>query len=43
MDVYDPVSNAISPTDKQCIAAWFLDTDYDGRTFYKRVLAGGWS
>ncbi len=33
MDVYDPVSNTISPTDKQRIAAWFLDTDYDGRTF----------
>ena len=33
MDVYDPVSNTISPTDTQRIAAWFLDTDYDGRTF----------
>ena len=33
MDVYDPVSNTIHPTDKQRIAAWFLDTDYDERTF----------
>ena len=33
MDVCAPVSNPISPTDKQRIAAWFLDTDYDGRTF----------
>ena len=33
MDVYDPVSNTIYPTDRQRIAAWFLDTDYDGRTF----------
>ena len=33
MDVYDPVSNTIFPTDRQRIAAWFLDTDYDGRTF----------
>ena len=33
MDVYDPVSGALHPTDKQRIAAWFLDTDYDGRTF----------
>jgi adenine-specific DNA-methyltransferase len=33
MDVYDPVSNALYPTDKQRIAAWFLDSDYDGRTF----------
>ena len=33
MDVYDPVSNALYPTDKERIAAWFLDSDYDGRTF----------
>jgi adenine-specific DNA-methyltransferase len=33
MDVYDPVSNTLYPTDKQRIAAWFLDSDYDGRTF----------
>ena len=33
MDVYDPVTNTIHPTDRQRIAAWFLDTDYDGRTF----------
>lgn len=33
MDVYDPVSSTLFPTDKERIAAWFLDTDYDGRTF----------
>ena len=33
MDVYDPVSNALHPSDRTRIAAWFLDTDYDGRTF----------
>lgn len=33
MDVYDPVSNTLYPTDKDRIAAWFLDSDYDGRTF----------
>jgi adenine-specific DNA-methyltransferase len=33
MDVYDPVENALHPTDKSQIAAWFLDVDYDGRTF----------
>jgi adenine-specific DNA-methyltransferase len=33
MDVYDPVSNTLFPTDKERIAAWFLDTDYDARTF----------
>ena len=26
MDVYDPVSNTLFPTDKERIAAWFLDT-----------------
>ena len=33
MDVYDPVANTLFPTDRTRIAAWFLDTDYDGRTF----------
>ena len=33
MDVYAPVRNTLFPTDKRQIAAWFLDTDYDGRTF----------
>ncbi|AOS84351.1 hypothetical protein BIU88_09555 [Chlorobaculum limnaeum] len=33
MDVYDPVSNTLFPTDRERIAAWFIDTDYDGRTF----------
>ena len=33
MDVYDPVSNSLYPTDRTRIAAWFLDSDYDRRTF----------
>lgn len=33
MDVYDPVSNALFPTSRDRIAAWFVDTDYDGRSF----------
>ena len=33
MDVYDPVSGTLHPTERQRIAAWFVDTDYDGRTF----------
>ncbi len=33
MDVYDPVKSTLHPTDKSRIAAWFLDIDYDGRTF----------
>jgi adenine-specific DNA-methyltransferase len=33
MDVHDPVSNTLFPTNTDRIAAWFLDTDYYGRTF----------
>ena len=33
MDVYDPVSGALYPTSRERMAAWFVDTDYDGRTF----------
>ena len=33
MDVYDPVAGTLHPTDRQRISAWFVDTDYDGRTF----------
>ena len=33
VDIYDPVENAIVPTRADKVAAWFLDTDYDGRTF----------
>ena len=33
MDVYDPVDNEVHPTSRDRVAAWFLDADYDGRTF----------
>ena len=33
VDTYDPVDNTIEPTQADKVAAWFLDTDYDGRTF----------
>jgi adenine-specific DNA-methyltransferase len=33
VDVYDPVKNSIEATKGGKVAAWFLDTDYDGRTF----------
>lgn len=33
VDIYDPVTNAIIPTNADKVAAWFLDSDYDGRTF----------
>lgn len=33
VDVYNPVDNTILPTNADKVAARFLDTDYDGRTF----------
>jgi len=33
MDIYDPVTNTIDSTNRDRIAAWFLDSDYDERTF----------
>ena len=33
VDIYDPVNNTITPTRADKVAAWFLDSDYDGRTF----------
>jgi adenine-specific DNA-methyltransferase len=33
VDIYNPVENKIQPTDANRVAAWFLDSDYDGRTF----------
>ena len=33
MDVYDPVSGTLDACNRDRIASWFLDTDYDGRTF----------
>lgn len=34
VDIYDPVSNTIQATRAEKVAAWFLDSDYDGKTFY---------
>ena len=33
VDVYDPVNNVVQSTGASKVAAWFLDTDYDGQTF----------
>jgi adenine-specific DNA-methyltransferase len=33
VDIYNPVANTILPTNADKVAAWFLDTDYNGRTF----------
>jgi adenine-specific DNA-methyltransferase len=33
VDIYDPVTNTIHSNRADKVAAWFVDTDYDGRTF----------
>ena len=33
VDIYDPVTNTIQSTGAAKVAAWFLDSDYDGRCF----------
>jgi adenine-specific DNA-methyltransferase len=33
VDIYNPVDNSIAVTGAEKVAAWFLDGDYDGRTF----------
>lgn len=33
VDIYDPLTSAIRSTGAEKVAAWFLDTDYDGRCF----------
>jgi adenine-specific DNA-methyltransferase len=33
VDLYDPVANALQTTSAGKVAAWFLDTDYDGKVF----------
>jgi adenine-specific DNA-methyltransferase len=33
VDIYDPVSNIVSCSRADKVAAWFVDSDYDGRCF----------
>jgi adenine-specific DNA-methyltransferase len=33
VDIYNPVENSITPTGADKVAAWFIDSDYDGWTF----------
>ena len=33
VDLYDPVANALQATSAGKVAAWFLDSDYDGKVF----------
>lgn len=34
VDIYDPLTGNVQSTPGQDVAAWFLDTDYDGMTFH---------
>ncbi|MBC7261894.1 MAG: site-specific DNA-methyltransferase, partial [Chloroflexi bacterium] len=34
MDIYDPLTGQVHSTRGEDVAAWFLDTDYDGKTFH---------
>ena len=34
VDIYDPLTGEVQSTRGENVAAWFLDTDYDGRTFH---------
>ena len=36
LDVYDPTTGAVRSSSTDDIAAWFLDTDYDGDAFFVR-------
>ena len=33
VDIYNPVNNTVSAAGADKVAGWFVDTDYDGRTF----------
>jgi len=33
VDIYSPIENTVLSTGADKVAAWFLDSDYDGRTF----------
>lgn len=34
VDIYDPVTGEVHSTRGEDVAAWFLDTNYDGKTFH---------
>ncbi|NLG85200.1 MAG: site-specific DNA-methyltransferase, partial [Firmicutes bacterium] len=34
VDIYDPLTGEVYSTRGEDVAAWFLDTDYDGKTFH---------
>jgi adenine-specific DNA-methyltransferase len=36
VDVYDPTTGAVRPSSTDDIACWFIDTNYDGESFFVR-------
>src|SRR5207237_2736888 len=36
VDVFDPTTGAVRSGDTDDIACWFIDTDYDGQSFFVR-------
>jgi adenine-specific DNA-methyltransferase len=36
VDVYDPTTGEVRPSSMDDIACWFVDTDYDGESFFVR-------
>ncbi len=34
VDIYDPLTGEVHSTRGEDVATWFLDTDYDGKTFH---------
>jgi hypothetical protein len=34
VDIYDPITGEVRSARGEDVAAWFLDTDYDGKTFH---------
>lgn len=44
VDIFDPTSGEVTPSDADDIACWFIDTDYTDEAFFVRLapLEGGW-
>ena len=40
MDVFDPSTGAVRTGDTDDIACWFIDTDYDGQSFFDYEAVG---
>ena len=42
VDVYDPTTGEIRSHSTDDIACWFIDTDYDGESFFVRHNTDSW-